>query len=118
MLGLKRRLFPTVLIAMRKNLLPLSECFRAVELCVKCLTKRDKVRVDELMLINVEDRSYFFSQKLWISVFQRTHLGSLFEKKIKKSGAKRGDDRGDAPPFFCIYLFIDIYYGSSAETLS
>lgn len=101
MLGSKRRLFPTVLIAMRKNLLPYVECFRASELCVKCLTKETKSGSMSWLC----GRQFFFSQRLWMSVFQCTRLGSLFEKRKKKRGNVRG---WVWCPLF-LYLFIYCY---------
>lgn len=62
----------------------------------------------------VEDNSSF--PKGWISVFQCTRLGSLLQKRKKKGGKLRAWKRWLAP-FFCTYLFIVIYYDSSAETL-
>lgn len=109
MLGLKRGFFPTVLIAMRKNLLPYLSVSEPQSSVFKCLTKRDKVWVNELMLIML--KTMLLSQRLWISVFQCTRLGSLFEKKKKQ---RKG---ANLASIFCTYLFIVIYYDSSAETL-
>lgn len=48
MSGLKRRLFPSFLFCRffeshEKDFTSMYECLRAVTLCCKCLTKRDKV---------------------------------------------------------------------------
>lgn len=87
---------------MRKNLLP--------RLSVKCLTKRDKVWVNEL--IYFEDTSFpnsggFQSSDalIWIFFFFSKVRGKL-EGWMKL-----------LPHYFCTYLFIVIYYDSSAETL-
>lgn len=48
-----------------------------------------------------------------MSVFQRTHLGSLLEKEIERGQGKEMNEV-TCP---CIYLFIVIYCGFSAETV-
>lgn len=100
MLGLKRGFFPTVLIAMRKNLLPYLSVSEPQSSVFKCLTKRDKVWVNELMLIML--KTMLLSQRLWISVFQCTRLGSLFEKKKNK-------EKGQILPLFSVRIYLLLF---------
>lgn len=88
-----------------------------LSLCVKRLTKSDKVWVKELLI--VLRTIYSFHQRLWMSVFQCAHsVSCLKRKKNRKRGKKVRGWMRCHPSLFCTYLFIVIYYSSSAETLS
>lgn len=117
MSGLMRKSFPTVFDRHQKESASMFECFRAVELCVKCLTKRDKVWMNELMLIDNEDNSTFPKGCGFQSSNALVSVPCLGGKGVEE-GHGEGMNTMAFPHFFCIYLFIIIYYGSSAETLT
>lgn len=74
MLGLKRRFFPTVLIAMRKNLLPCLSVSEPLSSVLNAWPKETKS--GSMSWCWLCWRQFFFFQRLWISVFQCTRLGS------------------------------------------
>lgn len=65
------------------------ECFRAVELCVKCLTKRDKVWVNELMLIMLKTILLFPKAVDFSLPMHSFGFLVLGKKKKNRKGAKR-----------------------------
>lgn len=105
MLGLKRRLFPTVLIAMRKNLLPYLSVSEPQGSLLNAWPKRDKVWVNELMLIMWKTILLFPKA---VDVSLPMHSFGFFV--WKKKGARWGDERDGVPRFFSelIYLLLFI----------
>lgn len=72
-------------------------------LCVKCLTKRDKVWVNELMLINVEDNSFFSLEAVHFTL--PMHSFGFFKKK--RWGKARGQE--DKVPRFSVFIYLFIF---------
>lgn len=82
------------------------ECFRAVELCVKCLTKRDKVWVNELMLIMLKT-VLLFPKAVDFSL--PMHSFGFLNKKKKGGGGGHGEATNEVLCPFFLYLFIYCY---------
>lgn len=106
MLGLKRRFFPTVLIAMRKNLLPCLSVSEPLSSVLNAWPKETKS--GSMSWCWLCWRQFFFFQRLWISVFQCTRLGSSIKKK-KGGGGGHGEATNEVLCPFFLYLFIYCY---------
>lgn len=106
MLGMK--ILPNCLDSHEKESASIFEC---------CLTKRDQVWVSELMLIML--KTSLFPKVVDFSLLMHSFgfLFFVFWKKENKIRGKLGRWMKWLPPYFCTYLFIVIYYDSSAETL-
>lgn len=86
-----KKLLPNCFDRHEKESASISECFRAVALCVKCLTKRDKVwgRCNDAGYVEDNLFCFFlFFPRGWISVFQSTHLDSLLKRKKREKVGK------------------------------
>lgn len=70
-----------------------------------------------LMLIVLKTSLLFPKGCRFQSSNARIWVPCLGGKKVEKGQKGWGDEWDGVPPFFCTYLFIVIYYGSSAEIL-
>lgn len=106
--GFVAKIRPNCFDSHEKESASIFECFRAVELCVKCLTKRDKVWVNELIVLKGNSS---FSQRLWISVFQRTRFEFLVWKKRHKNrkGACYGGSEWNDLPLFSVLIYLLLF---------